>query len=175
MRRARLRNVVWIAVVSLPLLMTAGVRLNVMPSAPYGVYVLRSKPAVLERGMLVTARSSESVRLMRELHGWVASWIPVMKPIAALPGDQVCLTDGALQIAGGAQAASYGPVLTDSRGHALPTWVDARCRVVPEGSVFLASKAVQSLDSRYFGPVQLTDIRHLAVPVLTWGGHGQVR
>jgi conjugative transfer signal peptidase TraF len=162
------RNVVWIAVVSLPLLMAAGVRLNVMPSAPYGVYVLRSKPAVLERGLLVTARSPESVRLMRELHGRVVSWLPVMKPIAGLSGDQICLLEGTLQITYHSHIEVYGPVLTDSRGHTLPTWLAETCQVVPEGHVFLASKAVQSLDSRYFGPVTLSDIRYRAVPLVTW-------
>jgi conjugative transfer signal peptidase TraF len=150
-------------------LVAAGVRLNVMPSAASGVYWLTAAPSPLDHGLLVVVQTPESRRLMRELHGWLASWLlPIMKPIAALPGDQVCLLDGTLQIAYGSTHEGYGPVLTDHRGHRLPTWIDQGCRTIPEGSVFLASQAVQSLDSRYFGPVRMADIRHRAVPVLTW-------
>jgi conjugative transfer signal peptidase TraF len=150
-------------------LIVAGLRVNIMPSVAHGIYWLTTCPATVERGMLVTVHTSETRRLMRDLHGWLASWmLPIMKPIAALPGDQVCLVDGTLHIVYGSTTEVYGPVLTNGRGQSLPTWIDTRCRVIPDGHVFLASKAVQSIDSRYFGPINMTDIRSRAVPLVTW-------
>jgi conjugative transfer signal peptidase TraF len=146
-------------------LMAAGVRLNVMPSAAYGFYWLTSAPATLDRGQLVVVQTPETRQLMRLLHGWLASWLlPIMKPIAGLPGDVVCVSQDTLQIA----SEGYGPVFREHRGHRLPMWLDEGCRALPENSVFLASQTRGSLDSRYFGPVPRAAIDRIAVPVWTW-------
>jgi len=136
---------------------TRVLRLNVSGSVAYGLYALRPVPVHLDHGTLVVLPVPRSVR------AWHSRWLPLVKPIAALPGDQVCATDGVLWVAG----VSYGPVLTASHGHPLPH-IDDGCQVVPEGSLFLASPMVRSLDSRYYGAVSVIDIAAVAFPVVTW-------
>ena len=69
---------------------------------------------------------------------------------------------GALLVHG----AWYGPIYTEADGKPLPH-LDG-CLVVPEGTVFLASQTPKSLDSRYFGPVPMTQLRATAHPVWVW-------
>ena len=67
-----------------------GVRLNVMPSFPLGLYRITAAKDTLRHGDLVLFHTESSRRFMAARHGWVAGWWPIMKPIAALPGDEVC-------------------------------------------------------------------------------------
>jgi len=59
------------------------IRLNTSPSVPIGVYAMRHLPPVLSRGLLVVLPVPVSVRT------WHGS-IPVLTPVAGLPGDLAC-------------------------------------------------------------------------------------
>jgi conjugative transfer signal peptidase TraF len=132
-------------------------RLNISPSLPYGVYALRPVPAQLARGQLVVLPVPVSVQ------AWWSSWVPLLKPVAAIEGDTVCHLDHKLSVNG----ADYGLVDADAHGQSLPQIAEG-CLVVPAGLVFLASPVVHSLDSRYFGAVPVAALTAQAVPLLTW-------
>lgn len=137
-------------------LSTAYVRLNVSPSLPLGLYRLHPVARPLTRGTLVIA----------QVPGWSARAVPFLKPVAAVAGDSVCHVGQRLVIAG----RSYGAVLATWRGAPLPSAIAAdTCATVPPGHVFLATAAPRSLDSRYYGPVAITQITAIATPLLTWG------
>ncbi len=89
--------------------------------------------------------------------------MPLLKPIAGVPGDIVCHQDNVLYV----NDADFGPVLREAHGQPLPH-IDAGCQVIPESTVFLASPVVRSLDSRYYGAVGMTDITAVAFPIVTW-------
>ena len=151
-RRLVLGVLVLAAVVS-----TRWVRLNIAPSVPYGLYWLRAVPPTVPRQALVVLPVPAVMR------PWHSRWISLLKPVAAVAGDEVCGNpDAGLTIAGEA----YGPLLREAHGLRLPTM--AWCLTVEEGEVFLASKAPRSLDSRYFGLVPITGLTAMAVPLLTW-------
>jgi type IV secretory pathway protease TraF len=135
---------------------TRWVRLNVSPSVPLGAYRLAAVRETLLRDTLVVLPVPASVRSF-----W-PSWMPLLKPIAGLPGDQVCVLEGTLWI----RDLAYGPVLTASHGHPVPH-VEG-CLVVQAGEVFLASQAPHSLDSRYFGPIPVAALTAQATPLVTW-------
>ena len=137
-------------------LSTRWLRLNVSPSVPYGVYRLTAVPSMLSRGMLVLVPTPTSVQ------PWHPAQVPLLKPVAALAGDTVCVQDGGLQIAG----QWYGPVLDAADGRRLPQWHG--CLVLHEGEVFLASAAARSLDGRYFGVVKGAALTARALPLWTW-------
>ena len=136
---------------------TRWVKLNISPSVPVGLYVLWPVPAQIHRGDVVLLDVPVSVR------PWHSRWLPLVKPVAAVAGDTVCYSDNVLHV----NDADFGPVLTASHGHPLPH-IDDGCQVVPEGSLFLASPMVRSLDSRYYGAVSVIDIAAVAFPILTW-------
>ena len=99
---------------------TRWVRLNVSPSVPYGLYRLAAVPTPLTPGTLVVLPVPDSMR------AWQT--IPLLKPVAAVAGDTVCVEAERLQIAG----VDFGPVYRAAQGHTLPT-LDG-CATVPVGA-----------------------------------------
>lgn len=154
--RRRRSSVVLGGLVLAAVLSTRWVRVNLSPSVPRGVYRLAAVREPLTRGTLVVVPVPPSVQ------GFWSSWVPLLKPIAGLPGDQACVLEETLWI----QNVSYGPVLTASHGHPVPH-VEG-CLVVQAGEVFLASSKPRSLDSRYYGPIPVAALTAQATPLLTW-------
>lgn len=130
--------------------------LNTQPSVPYGFYRLGAVPSRLERGMLVVLWPPA---VTFPWHPW---WQRLLKPIAALPGDQVCILSVGMWING----EPYGPVLTEAHSKALPRL--RGCHDVEEGTVVLATKTVRTLDSRYMGSIPVADLTAQALPLWTW-------
>jgi type IV secretory pathway protease TraF len=97
------------------------------------------------------------------VHAWTHWWLPLLKPVAALPGEQVCVRENILYLGG----RDYGPVYTSADGKTLPRLTG--CIEIQADEVFLASPVRGSMDSRYFGPMKVGTIRAQAVPVWTWG------
>lgn len=135
---------------------TRWLRLNVSPSLPYGLYRLHAVPPTLTRGMLVVLPVPPSVQPI-----W-SRWLPLLKPIAGVPGDRIAIVDQELRING----VPFGPVLSHTHGQALPQL--AGRWIVAEGDVFVASAVPRSLDGRYFGCTKVTALTAVATPFLTW-------
>ena len=135
---------------------TRWVRLNLSPSVSLGVYRLEQLAPPLARGTLVVLSAPASIR------PWWRSLASLLKPVAAVAGEEVCGVEGALFIHGEA----YGPIYTEADGKPLPH-LDG-CQVVPEGTVFLASTQPKSLDGRYFGMTPIPTLTAQAVPLWTW-------
>ena len=136
---------------------TRWVRLNLSHSLPVGLYRLTAVPAEVSRGTLVVLPVPARVH-----HVW-PSWIPLLKPVAGVPGDVVCSQEGRLQV----QTMDYGPVDLDTHGRPLPH-LDSGCQTVPAGMVFLASQVLKSMDARYFGMIPVDRLTAAATPMLTW-------
>ena len=132
------------------------VALNGEPSVPLGVWWLRPVPATLERGMVVHFPAPEA---SFPWHPW---WVPFLKPVAAMAGDVVCVDTQGLWVRG----QWYGPVVAAAAGRRLPHLEG--CQTIRAGEVFVASREARSLDSRYYGPVQVAQVTHVATPAWTW-------
>ena len=102
--------------------------------------------------------------------------IPLLKTVWAVSGDEICHQSRQV-------VTRNKPALEvlshDSLGRALPSL--SGCYVIPEGHVFLVSTDVRSsFDSRYFGPVPVSNIigRAQYLGRFQWGverrkaGHG---
>lgn len=137
-------------------LSTRWFRLNISPSVPLGVYRLLPLAAPLTRGTLVILAVPAAIR------PWWHSWAALLKPVAAVAGDEVCGVASMLSVRG----EDYGPIYAEAEGKPLPS-IDG-CQVVPVGMVFLASPQFKSLDGRYFGVTAIADLTAQAVPLWTW-------
>jgi len=95
---------------------------------------------------------------------WMPDGVPFLKELAALAGDRVCVRADRLEING----RYVGPVYErDSQGRPLPQ--NLGCFEVREGMFFAASAHLEkSFDSRYFGPLPLTQLLGEARPVWTF-------
>ena len=132
---------------------------NSTPSMPEGLYVR----SVLERhtvGKTVTIRTPSIVEHHFRSRGYVGTLPTILKPLAAGPGDHVCVTDH-LEING----QYIAPVLSAaSNGTPMPRWDG--CRVLDVGEWFTyAPRILDSFDSRYYGPVREADIIGVYRPV----------
>lgn len=92
---------------------------------------------------------------------------PVGKRIGALAGDMVSLAPDYVAVNGKRLPNSAGR-RRDSRGRPVPHVALGNYRV-GEGEVWLFGEAdPRSWDSRYFGPLAISDVRAELQPVITW-------
>lgn len=157
--RPRLNRSTWIlgGVVLVVVLSTGWVRCNVSASAPYGLYRLTRLDARPRVGTWVVLPVPTIMRPW-----WKTFWIQLLKPVAAVAGDEICVEQGWLRVKGD----WFGPVLTEARGKMLPH-MDG-CQIVPENEVFLASDMPRSMDGRYWGMTPIATLKATALPLFTW-------
>jgi conjugative transfer signal peptidase TraF len=146
-----------------------GLRLNDSPSMPTGLYVRTSSDS--NATLIVFCPADPFARLSVE-RGYRSRGNcpdgaePLAKPIAARPGDNVELSATGLAV-NGRLLANTAALEKDSAGRPLPHWPFGRY-VVAEGTVWVASSfSSRSFDSRYFGPVEASQVREHVRPLLT--------
>ena len=139
------------------------VLLNTTPSEPLGFYARVAEPPA--PGQIVAFWAPASV--FSYAHGRLnyLHRVPLLKAIAAGPGDHVCTTTGRLVV----NDRDLAPiVVADAQGRALPRWNG--CRALGDHEVFVFSARVpNSFDSRYFGPVPTGSILGVFTPILELG------
>jgi type IV secretory pathway protease TraF len=149
------RTVVFMGVCMVLAVSTHWFTVHISPSVPYGLYRKMGSRQPLVHGDLVLGPAVPFGR------SWLHAWLPWLKPIAGMPGDQVCVKPDGLWV----HDAPYGAVYQTWRGQALPVFWG--CHTVGSGEVFVASPQPKSLDGRYFGMTRV-DATTLAVPIWTW-------
>jgi conjugative transfer signal peptidase TraF len=151
-----------------------GLRINLSESVPRGLwreYTLKHAPAT---GMVVALCPPDKAifEMARERQylsqGWCGSHLEVLfKPVAAVAGDVVDVTDDGICVNGKALPRSAA-LAKDGAGRPL-TAMPRGNYVVPSGYVWLLSSySPRSFDSRYFGPLPLSDIRGEVRPLWLW-------
>jgi conjugative transfer signal peptidase TraF len=123
------------------------VLLNTTPSEPIGLYTrTRLQP---KSGRLAAFPAPPAAFPYADLRLSYLRREPMLKMIAAGPGDRVCTLSRRVVING----ALHGAIAeTDRQGRELPHW--RGCRMLATGELFaLSDRVPNSFDSRYFGPV----------------------
>jgi len=136
---------------------------NASPSVALGWYLL--VPAGrLAVGMFVVARLPAAAARLAADRGYLPITVPVVKRIAADHGESVCERSRILSIDGRPVARA---LVEDSEGRPLPTWFG--CQDLSRSEyLLLGDGALDSFDSRYFGPVTARAILGRAIPLWTW-------
>jgi conjugative transfer signal peptidase TraF len=137
---------------------------NTSDSVPRGWY--RIVPAhALHVGSLVLVQLPADIATLAAQRGYLPERVPLLKRIAAVPPQQVCVAQQLVSIDGVAVATTLN---ADRQGRTLPAW--QQCRPLRDGEVFLLSAThPASFDGRYFGPLPATSVLGLAQPV--WIGN----
>jgi len=133
---------------------------NRTDSAPQGLYWLSDEPFTYGRWVVVSGQSAEAQ--WAQEHGFVGRGWPLLKQIAGLPGDEICRVGAAVSLNGRVVAEARE---ADSRGRALP--VLEGCSVLQEDQFFLLNKHPDSLDGRYFGAIERSELVGVARPLMT--------
>lgn len=160
----------WAWVISVPFLFLFGWRLwlgvpifliNGSASVQKGLY-LALPPLWLQRGTLVVLDIPVRVAPWVNGNRLLPQGATLLKPIAAMEGDEVCLYGMSLWING----EDWGPILED-----LPVWEGSLwrgCEVLEAGEILVASRVVGSVDGRYFGVLPISAARARAVHLFRW-------
>lgn len=134
---------------------------NASASAPIGLYrVLHS--GKLLRGRMVLALPTPSLADFAARRGYLPRGVPLVKRIAAVAGDAICIRGNAVFING--RFAAVRRVM-DGEGRHLPSWNG--CRGLRSGEVFLMTQSHASFDGRYFGPTPTSQIAGTLEPIWT--------
>jgi conjugative transfer signal peptidase TraF len=135
---------------------------NASASVPRGLYLLRSAMP-LQRDELVAVAPPAPLAKFLAMRGYLPAGVPLLKHIAALPGQTVCRAAHVITVNGRAVTFARDH---DHLGRSLPVWTG--CRTLRAGEVFLLNANVpDSFDGRYFGPVSTAAITARAEPLWT--------
>ena len=145
-----------------------GLRINGSPSLPMGLYVVTADRSA----NLVQFCPGEPFATLSLTRGYrdpgtcPDGGAPLLKPVVAKAGDMVELSGRGISV-NGLLLLNTAPLSKDTKGRPLLAWPFGRYPVTP-GTVWVASSYhSHSFDSRYFGPLYTTAIRHRLKAFLT--------
>ncbi|MEM6739332.1 MAG: S26 family signal peptidase [Pseudomonadota bacterium] len=170
MKRARPSLVIGsagIALIALSAVVSANPILvwNASASVPIGFYVVQplDTPSV---GDLVVLEPPSPLGDWLLEHSYLGADVPLIKHVAAIPGQRVCRTDVTVSIDGTTVAAAKE---RDRFDRPLPGWQG--CQRLTDDQVFFLNPGTEaSLDGRYFGPLPRDTIIGRAFPIWTREG-----
>jgi conjugative transfer signal peptidase TraF len=133
---------------------------NETASVPVGLYRIQSTVSI-RVGDIVAIRLPEHEATLLASRGYLPFGVPLLKPVAALAGQNVCRNGLHVTVDG----KPVGDAKTvDHRGRKLPVWQG--CQRLAPGQIFVMNAAVPtSLDGRYFGVLPMDTVIGRAVPV----------
>lgn len=135
---------------------------NATASVPTGLYHIRGT-ASLHVGERVAIEPPLHWRRFLAARRYLPTGLPMLKEIAALPGETVCRRDHNIIINGVRAGVARA---RDSHGRALPQWQG--CYRIPANALFVMNRrAPDSFDGRYFGILPRAQLIGRASPVWT--------
>jgi conjugative transfer signal peptidase TraF len=134
---------------------------NVSASAPRGLYLVGS-PNRAGVGDMVIARVPAPWRRLAAVRRYLPANVPLVKRVAARPGDRICASGKRILVNGRPVAARLA---ADGHGRPMPWW--RGCIRLGEDALFLLMDDPASFDGRYFGPTLRGDI--VGSARLLWG------
>lgn len=133
---------------------------NASDSAPRGWYWIE-RNTTINIGDYVLAELPHAVAAFADRRHYLPRNIPLLKHVAALAGQRVCIRDRVVTIDGQPLARA---LLCDSKQRVLPVW--NQCRALNNDELFLFNaQRAASFDSRYFGPIHRSAVRGRAIPI----------
>jgi len=141
------------------------VRVNLSPSLPRGLY--RPVPLPLARGRLVSACLPLPISRLGRARSYLppgpcpGDSAPVLKILAALPGDRIEITSSGV-VVNGARLRDSAAHTVDSHRRSLSSVLPGRYRL--HGCYWLAAPHPDSWDSRYFGCLPRDSLREVLIP-----------
>ena len=135
---------------------------NASASAPIGLY--RIEPSAdPPLGALVALTPPPALARWLAERGYLGERVPLLKHVAARPGQIVCRIDAVVRIDGQPIVAARQ---RDGRGRPLPVWQG--CRTLRAGELLMLNpEHADSMDGRYFGPLPTSTVLGRAIPILT--------
>jgi conjugative transfer signal peptidase TraF len=125
---------------------------NASASAPIGLYAVAAG-APVATGDMVIARLPEPWRRFAARRHYLPANVPLVKRVAAEPGDRVCAIRDTITVEDRAVAVRRE---RDGQGRPMPRWQG--CLTLRHGATLLLMPDPASFDGRYFGPTKRDDV-----------------
>jgi conjugative transfer signal peptidase TraF len=148
----------------------AGPRLNLTPSVPRGLYLY--VPGAVKRGELVQACLPHDLAMYARDRGILLSGLcpsgvePLVKILAAVPGDVITVSNDGLQVNGRPWPSSVIRSI-DSSGHRVDMRLPSGTQRLLANHVLLLGLHPSSWDGRYFGALPSSVISGRWLPLIT--------
>ncbi len=150
----------------------AGARINTTKSIPVGLYWTTSAP--VEKGAYVLwCPPKAGVFDDAKERGYIGAGFCaggygyMMKRVLAAKSDTVTVTDDGVRVNGELLPLSK-PIKTDSAGRPLPRFQADRYTLGNSEVLLMSDVSGTSFDGRYFGPINLSQVKTVIRPVITW-------
>ena len=150
----------------------AGVRVNTTKSIPIGIYLTSS--SAIEKGAYVMfcPPPSDVFDDARQRRYIASGACPggygyLMKKVLAAPPDVVDVSDDGVRVNGELLPLS-APLQADQAGRPLVRYQASRYALGHSEVLLMSDVSPTSFDSRYFGPINLAQIKTVIVPVFVW-------
>ena len=134
---------------------------NISNSVPRGLYWVTNE--VPSHGKIAVVRLPFYVRKQAHEFRILPVNIPLLKPAAAVQGDEICRLGDVVLI--NKEAVSVA-LKHDQKGQKLPQWQG--CFVLKRDEFFLLSDHQNPFDGRYFGTINRQNIEGVAKPLWVW-------
>jgi len=143
----------------------ADLRMNTSVSLPVGIYMVSPKGNLVE--FCPGDQGLSAGRHYRARGVCPDGAAPLLKPIAATPGDHIAVSSAGVAV-NGSILPNTAPLSRDSEGPLLTHWPFGSYALRP-GSLWVASSySPRSYDSRYLGPVPEGSVRARLRPLMVW-------
>lgn len=162
----------FVAVITLGLCTTAGLRLNVSRSLPLGLYQIVGDRSTVQTGsVVIVCLPGEWTRFARERRilgpgRCKGGSYGLGKIVLAAGGDTVDIRDAGL-VVNGERIPNSRVLERDSRGRSVPHHPWGTYLLEPDQLWLFSPYHATSFDSRYFGPLTRSHVRAVVRPVLT--------
>ncbi|MEO0792444.1 MAG: S26 family signal peptidase [Pseudomonadota bacterium] len=138
---------------------------NASASVPIGFYGVQPLDAPAVGDLVVLEPPSPLSDWILE-RGYLGADVPLLKHVAALPGQRVCRIGVIVTVDGSLVATAK---IRDRFDRPLPSWQG--CQTLTTTQIFFLNPDTEaSLDGRYFGPLPRDTIHGRAVPIWTREG-----
>ncbi|MGZ4823081.1 MAG: conjugative transfer signal peptidase TraF [Terriglobales bacterium] len=157
---------------ALALLGAAGGRINTSKSIRLGLYWTSERRVQKGEYVLFCPPQIVVFEEARRRGYLAAGFCPggygfLMKRVLAAKGDTVAVADDGVRVNGKLLPFS-APLAADRAGRPMPRYQASQYVLGASEVLLMTDVSPTSFDGRYFGPVNLTQIRTVVVPLLTW-------
>jgi conjugative transfer signal peptidase TraF len=137
---------------------------------PIGIWVLAAGATRAGRGDAVSICLPDQAARTAITRGYIEAGAcpngaePLVKPVAAIGGDQVTISAAGIGV-NSTQIADTAPRTRDDAGRVLHPMQPGSYRVAPDELWLLSGHDPRSFDSRYFGPIPLANVVGVVYPL----------
>lgn len=150
----------------------AGARINTTQSIPVGLYWISGQP-VAKGAYVLFCPPEANVFAVAKARGYIgAGFCPggygfMMKRVVATKGDTVSISDDGVRVNAVLMPLSV-PLRMDKAGRPLVRFGSSRFSLDSSNVLLMSDVTGASFDSRYFGPIDRSQIKSVITPVITW-------